>query len=1373
MRLNTLPSRFFLLPPFLAMLMAGAFSPPVFADSVVELGGEVRDMVADATGSRLYFTLDTDEIVTVNMGATSVAARVTVAGDPGPLALSPDGSRLYVGLRDTFEIAVYTAPGLAYVESFLTTSTHGPSGLAAGPGRLYVTRFDFFSIFDTSTGDEIYTDWLADPAMRMQLLSDNTTLVGVTVGGSPNHLYQFDVSNDTLEKIGEGCCHSCTGGSLGQYQISADETRVYLAAGTPYHAQVLNLPESGLSFRIHNILTGPYPRCLALSPSEDTVYVGYGGREFVVVSTQDWLPHSVIPLEEYSTKNGMVLSPGGDMLAVVTGSSHSPTQVEFVTVTAPVANRGGVKLRPVDSIDGLPIPNINGWLVLGEGAAAFIDTENGIFANAPLEGGSYTEDLGAPGYDSVTLNFDIVSGQWTDLGDVPMTRTGDLYGPYTICATPAAISNETTTLTLHGQYFEPGVVLDTVIPEFSIVDYTWLSPYKIEVTVTVGHYDDPYREYNAIRVTNPSSVVQNFGTVFVIPGGIASLELTEPAVSIAEFDGPLTLEVTRTGAIAGEVTVDYQTVAATATAGADYTATSGTLTWLDGDADPKTISVPISSDTEPEGPETFTVELLNPTGGAVLGAIAATEVTIEDDDSSTVRFAVATTGVNETDGTVSLTVSRGGDISAAGSVVWATTDGTAVTGEDYTGDGGTLNWAAGNGDDKTINVAILNDSLFEDPESFTVVLSSPGGNAFLGEPSTATVTITSDDVIEIVLSAGTYSANEGDGTATITAWRIGATNGAVTADYATADGTAVAGSDYTTATGILTWIDGDTDPKTFPVPILDDAAVELDETVLLSLSNPTGGATIGTTSTAELTIEDNDGSLLRFTTASFNVDEAGGSVDITVERFGSDTSGAVGVDFATSDGTAIAGLDYVANSGTLSWADGESADQTFSVTILDDSLLEGPESLSLSLSNPTGNAALGTPAGADLTIGDDDGGEIPINTETSGPQTRPDVAMAPDGRSVVVWESYLQDGAGWGIFGQRFDADGAPAGSEFLVNSTTAGDQRYAAVAMAPDGAFTVVWGGSDASGDGIRGRRFNADGAALGADFIVNTTTNGDQNEPDVATDGSGATLVVWQSDHTGDLEIRGRSFDPSGSATGNEFAVNTTTANDQQLPSVASSSGGGFVAAWQSYGQDGPAEGIIARRFASSGSPLGAEVVVNEWTSGNQVSPDVGQAADGSFFVAWEDTTHQDGMGSSIRARRFSSAAAPLGGDFQLNTYWIDDQTQPKVTSDSAGVVTVAWESEDQDGSDLGIYSRTMDGSGVFISPEIRFNSFITGIQNRPAVARVDTGAYWVVWSSGGQDGSGDGIYGVFGAAPVVVNIFTDGFESGDDSAWSSGTP
>jgi len=1374
MRRNAKSSNLWTTEFVLCILLAGFGATPSHADSIVGLGADVRDMVATPSGEGLYFNLETDELVAVNMGATSVSARVTVAGGPGVLALSPDGSRLYVSLVDNLEIAVYSAPGLSFIRTLHTSSTYPTNGLVVGPNRLYATHQDGFSILDLATGDELYFRYSSEGAMRMKLLSDNNTLVGVTTTGAPNHLYQFDVSSDTLEMIGAGCCHSCTGGFLGQYEISLDESRVYLAAATPYHAQVLNLPETGLTFRTHNILTGSYPECLAVSPAEDTVYVGHGAAAFVVVSTQDWLPHSIVPLQHPTYyKNCMVLSSGGDMLAVVTNPGGTQAYVEFVTLGGHTVNRGGVKLRPVDSVDGLPIPNINGWLVLGQGDASFIDTENGVFANAPLEEGSYSDDLGAPGYESVNLNFDIVAGQWTDLGDVPMTLTGDRRGPFAMCATPAAVTNQITTLTLHGQYFEPNVVLDTLIPEFSIVDYTWLSPFKIEVTVSVGHYDDPVREYNAIRVTNPSSIDQNFATVFVIPGGVASLEFAEPTSVVTEGAGTIDLQVTRTGAVGGQVTIDYEIIDGTATAGDDYTAVSDTLTWPDGDSDPKTITVPILQDAIPEGPETFTVELSNPTGGAVLGAIDTTEVTIDDDDSSTVRFTVAATGVAETGGTISLTVSRTGDITAAGSVTWATADGLAVAGQDYTSAGGTLDWAAGNGDEKTIMVTILDDALYEETEAFTVVLSSPGGNAFLGDPSTATVSIADDDVIEIVFSTADFAADEGDGNATITAWRTGATNGTVTADFATTGGTATPGGDYTNVSGTLSWADGDSAPKTFDVPLIEDGNGEIDETVLLSLSSPTGGATIGAPGTATLTIEDNDGTSLQFTAASFNVGETAGEAIIIVQRVGGDSSGTAAIDYATADGTAVAGLDYHATSGTLSWADGNTDDKTFSVIIFDDGVLEGFESLTVELTNPTGNATLGTPTSAVIAIADDEWVGQLVNTETGGSQTRPDAAMNATGDSVVVWESYLQDGGGWGIFGQRYDADGDPVGSEFQVNAAGAGDQRYPAAAMRPDGSFTVVWLDSDADGDGIRGRRFNAAGAPVGGDFAVNSTTAGDQTAADVAVDGSGVGIVVWQSDATGDLEIRGRRLDASGVPIGAELTINSTTADDQQAPAIAGAAGGGFAVVWQGYGQDGPADGTIGRLFAANGSPTGTEFIVNEWTAGNQISPAVCRAADGSSLFAWEDTTNKDGFGSSIRARWFSAAGTPLGGDVQANTYWLDDQMNPTVACAGPGNAVITWESEDQDGSDLGIYTQALGHDGVLSGIERRMNTYVFGVQYRQAVADSASGSFWAIWASGAQDGSGDGIYGLFSAAPVIAEIFTDGFESGDTSAWAATTP
>jgi len=111
------------------------------------------------------------------------------------------------------------------------------------------------------------------------------------------------------------------------------------------------------------------------------------------------------------------------------------------------------------------------------------------------------------------------------------------------------------------------------------------------------------------------------------------------------------------------------------------------------------------------------------------------------------------------------------------------------------------------------------------------------------------------------------------------------------------------------------------------------------------------------------------------------------------------------------------------------------------------------------------------------------GTEFRINTATSGNQGRPSVAMASDGRFVVVWQSAGQDGDGLGVYGQRYDASGASAGTEFRINVFTSADQRFPDVAMAPDGRFVVAWDSSGQDGDstGVFALRYTADGSPIG----------------------------------------------------------------------------------------------------------------------------------------------------------------------------------------------------------------------------------------------------------------------------------------------------
>ena len=221
-------------------------------------------------------------------------------------------------------------------------------------------------------------------------------------------------------------------------------------------------------------------------------------------------------------------------------------------------------------------------------------------------------------------------------------------------------------------------------------------------------------------------------------------------------------------------------------------------------------------------------------------------------------------------------------------------------------------------------------------------------------------------------SSGTYSVSEGAATATINVTRIGSATGAVSVNYATSNGTATAGSDYTATSGTLNWTDGEAASKTFTVSITNDTAIESDETINLTVSNPTGGAILGSQNTATLTILDDDGpSTLRFENSSYSVNEGTATATIRVLRTGSSV-GAVSVNYATSNGTAIAASDYTAASNTLIWIEGDTAAKSFTIAITNDTTVESSETVNITLSNPTNGAVLGGTNPVALTITDND-----------------------------------------------------------------------------------------------------------------------------------------------------------------------------------------------------------------------------------------------------------------------------------------------------------------------------------------------------------------------------------------------------------------
>ncbi len=381
------------------------------------------------------------------------------------------------------------------------------------------------------------------------------------------------------------------------------------------------------------------------------------------------------------------------------------------------------------------------------------------------------------------------------------------------------------------------------------------------------------------------------------------------------------------------------------------------------------------------------------------------------------------------------------------------------------------------------------------------------------------------------------------------------------------------------------------------------------------------------------------------------------------------------------------------------------------------------------------------------------GGETQVNTVTDSTQKHPAVAMAQDGSYTIVWESLGQSGDAdrFGIFQRRYSADGTPL-STGVVNSLTAGNQRYPDIAMAQNGAYVVFWM-DDTKDDNtwsIQGRRFDNTGAALGDIFPL--IENGTQAKfPKVSVQDNGDMVVVFaQIDtSTNTFSIRSRRITAAGVNVEAVQTVATSNTNFLGFPDVARDSDGDYVVVWQEENTDGSGLGIYARRYNSSAVAQGAAFKVNTTTAGNQQEPAIAMDVNGNFIVAWT-SFGQDGDKGGIYAQRYLANGTPNGVETQINTTTTNSQDNVAVTMTTVGAYTLAWNSYAQDGSFDGVYLRAFAASGAAIGAEIKVNTRTTDFQQFAELAQYgSTDTLVVVWqdglrhSSATHDGDDYGIY------------------------------
>jgi chitinase len=486
-----------------------------------------------------------------------------------------------------------------------------------------------------------------------------------------------------------------------------------------------------------------------------------------------------------------------------------------------------------------------------------------------------------------------------------------------------------------------------------------------------------------------------------------------PAVSLADLAAAegnagesnflIRVELSRASAFA--VTAGYTTVAGSAATGTDFTAASGRIVVPAG-ATNATIAIAVQGDTVYETNELFEVRLTN-AANATLADTQAVVTILNDDALPALSIADASAAEGDA-GTapVTFTVSAPNASAFTVTVAYATANGTASNGTDYSAVSGTLVLLPG-ATSATVDVSVNGDTTLEPDETFVITLSNATQAAIAD--STATGTILNDDPVpEMTLSGG--SENEGDaGTMSLvfTAYLSFPIPFPVTVNYATANSGATAGSDYVAASGTLVFPAG-VDTATASVTIIGDTMYEAGENVRLNLSSPTNATLAQTFATGTIL---NDDSLPAVSIQDVAADEGntGSTGFVFVVELSNPSAYPVTVDFATADDSAQAGGDYTAIAGSLLFGPGTTV-QTIAVSVLGDTMAESNESFHVNLDNASG-AFVTDPYGFG-TIVNDDG--LPTGYSAFAAQI-PDAAqrgvqMDPDGDGYPNLLEYVTGG---------------------------------------------------------------------------------------------------------------------------------------------------------------------------------------------------------------------------------------------------------------------------------------------------------------------------------------------------------------------------
>ncbi len=261
------------------------------------------------------------------------------------------------------------------------------------------------------------------------------------------------------------------------------------------------------------------------------------------------------------------------------------------------------------------------------------------------------------------------------------------------------------------------------------------------------------------------------------------------------------------------------------------------------------------------------------------------------------------------------------------------------------------------------------------------------------------------------------------------------------------------------------------------------------------------------------------------------------------------------------------------------------------------------------------------------------------------------------------------------IRGQRFSANGAPLGASFLVSESPLGFQRRPKAAL-KSGGVMVVWEGATGWKDSltVHGRFLTRRGTPRGDEFRVDSGQATEVRSLALAGNAAGEALVVWEADQGGNPNVLARFYDKDGAATGAEAVVHASTVGRQRRPAVVATHDGDFLVAWQSFVPNTDIHGISGQLYSSAGSRVGSERQFSEGVGEVQISPALALLPSGNIIVTWMDwiETWPIGLYGVVVDR----AGNRLANEIKISEGRLYPQYKNSVAANAHGEIVTVWE-------------------------------------------------------------------------------------------------